>query len=134
MINRFARSLLLVGGLGVLSGCAATNAPTLSTSSVADTQEELTCGRITGRMKVWILSLRGEGARSGTSSLSKGLQYFGTGVGMTSGSAADPEGNRAQKIARLESYNNKLKELGCKSYDLQAELQQTDMRVMPQPK
>ncbi len=134
MIKRLAQSLLLVGWTGLLSGCAATNAPKLTTNTVGEAQEKLSCGRITGRMKVWILSLRGEGARSETSSLSKGLQYFGTGVGMTSGSAADPEGNRAKKLARLEQYNNKLKEMGCKSFDLQAELQQTDMRIMPKPK
>lgn len=134
MNTRFARSLLLVGWLGLLSGCAATDAPTLSTSAVGEAEEQLTCGRIAGRMKVWILSLRGDNARTQTSTLSRGLQTFGTGIGMTSGSAPDPKGNRAQQLARLEQYNNKLKEMGCKSYDLQAELQQTDMRIMPQPR
>ncbi len=134
MITRFAQSLLLVAWLALVSGCAATDAPKLSTSAVGEAQEELNCGRITGRMKVWILSLRGDGSRSDTSALSRGLQSFGTGIGMTSGSAPDPKGSRAQKLARLEQYNNKLREMGCKSFDLQAELQQTDMRIMPQPK
>lgn len=134
MITRLAQSLLLVGWLGLLSGCAGTDAPKLSTSAVGEAEEQLDCGRITGRMKIWILSLRSDNSRSETSSLSRGLQSFGTGVGMTSGSAPDPKGSRAQKLARLEQYNNKLKELGCKSFDLQAELQQTDMRIMPRPK
>ena len=117
----------------MLSGCAATNAPTLTTGNLNNTEEELSCWRITGRMKVGILSLRGESSRTRTSSLSQGLQFFGTGVGMTAGSAADPTGTAASKLAQLESYNNKLKEMGCKSYDLQAELQQTDMSIMPRP-
>lgn len=132
MITRFAQSLLLVGWLGLLSGCAATDAPKLSTSAVGEAEEQLSCGRITGRMKIWILSLRGDNSRSETSSLSRGLQSFGTGVGMTSGSATDPKGSRAQNLSRLEQYNNKLKEMGCKSFDLQAELQQTNMQIMPQ--
>lgn len=133
MIGRFAPSLLLICWIGLLIGCAATNAPTLSTGNLNTAEEELSCGRISGRMKVWILSLRSENSRTSTSSLSQGLQFFGTGVGMTAGSAADPEGTVASKLAQLESYNNKLKEMGCKSYDLQAELQQTDMSIMPRP-
>lgn len=119
----------------LLPGCAA--GPQLGSAeqvSAGQQLEELDCGRITGRMQVRILSLRSEGLRTQPSALSRGLNTATTAVGLSEGLGVDPGTRQARELQELERYNTRLQELGCKSYDLQKELQQTDLLVTPRPR
>lgn len=121
----------------MLGGCAGTTGPVLGEAAKAQagaTQPETDCGRISGRMQVRILSLRAETSRTQPTLLSRGLQVFSTSVGATDGGSESPDGRHARELAELNAMNARLKELGCKSYDLEAELQQTDPSGTPRPR
>lgn len=85
-------------------------------------------------MQVRILGLRSEATRSQTTSFSRQLQSVGSSTGMTKGQALDPKSRQAQELAELQQMNEQLKKMGCKTFDLTAELQQTDYRVTPRPR
>ncbi len=122
-----ALTFALIAGLG---GCAGTPAPKLDNASQLNGAGEPTCGRIAGRMQVMILSLRSENQRSETTSIARQMQS----IGSSFGSAAKPmdlNSRTARDLADLKASNAKLKAMGCKTYDLEAELAQTDMSVTP---
>lgn len=93
----------------------------------------LDCRKLTGRMQVRILQVRSYSEKRATSGLSKGLQssivpvFGGTTQGMS------PDEQYAIDRAQLEAYNKQLVAKGCKSYDLDAALATTDVRVTPVP-
>ena len=58
---------------------------------------------------------------------------FSSTVGTTA-TGADPEGAHAADMKRLKDYNQRLAAMGCKSYDLDYELKQTDPLVSPSPR
>ena len=98
---------------------------------VAD--DKLTCKQITGRMQVRIMEIRGHGERQQASSLSRGMQ---AGLAATFGNTAhgvDPEGTYAADLKTLSDYNQRLVAMGCKSYNLEFELNQKDMNETPTP-
>jgi hypothetical protein len=45
----------------------------------------------------------------------------------------DPQGEHDDDIKALQAYNQRLVELGCKSYDLKSELNETDPHQTPTP-
>jgi hypothetical protein len=95
--------------------------------------DKLNCKQITGRMQVRIMEIRGHGERQQASSFSRGLQ---SGFVATFGNLAhgvDPEGTYAADLKMLSDYNQRLVAMGCKSYDLDFELNQKDMNETPMP-
>ena len=96
--------------------------------------KKLNCKQLTGKAQVLILQLRGYGDRKQASGLSRGLQSaFSSTVGTTA-TGADPDGQHAADLKRLQDYNQRLVASGCKSYDLDYELKQTDPLVSPVPR
>ncbi len=96
-------------------------------------EDKLSCKQISGRMQVSIIEARGFADRKQASSLSRGIQ---SGLATTIGNAAhgiDPQGEHAASIQKLREYNQRLVEKGCKSYDLDAELQKSDIADVPAP-
>jgi len=95
--------------------------------------DKLNCKQISGRMQVRILQLRGFDDRKQASSLSRGIQ---AGMAATFGNLShgvDPQGQHDADIQSLQAYNQRLVALGCKSYDLQKELNETDPHETPAP-
>lgn len=127
---RVALTLILAASV---SGCVGTSTPGLDSASQLNGAGEETCGRIIGRMQVRILSLRSENKRSQPTSLAKQFESLGSSFG---GSKKPEEtGTRAARdLADLHASNAKLKSMGCKTYDIEAELAQTDMSVTPRAK
>jgi len=118
---------LLAGCTGaLLFGCAGTAGPGLEPAAQAGAEQpETDCGRITGRVQIRILSLRSSGARSQTTSISRGLNSVTSTIGMSEGQIEAPDARQAREIAELQEMNARLKSLGCKSFDLDATLQDT---------
>lgn len=119
---------ILAGCAGaVLSGCAGTTGPGLEAAAQAGAEQpETDCGRITGRVQIRILSLRSSGMRSQTTSLSRGLNSVTSAVGMSEGQVEAPDSRQARELAELQEMNARLKTLGCKSFDLDAALKDTN--------
>ena len=95
--------------------------------------DKLSCKQLTGRIQVKIVELRGFGDRTQASALSRGIQ---SGMAATFGNVdhgADPQGEYAADIDKLHVYNQRLVELGCKSYDIDAELKKRDIDDVPAP-
>ncbi len=118
----------------MVAGCASAGAPQLETAQSPEQTEELDCGRIMGRMQVRILSLRSEGRRTQPTALARSMQSVGTSIGLSEGYATNPDDRYNRELAELQAYNAKLGEKGCKTYDLERELAETDLSVTPRPR
>ncbi len=94
-------------------------------------EQKMNCKQISGRVQVLILQLRGYGDRKQASGFSRGLQSAFVGTVGTTAIGVDPDGAHAADLKKLQDYNQKLAGLGCKSYDLNYELQQTDPLETP---
>jgi hypothetical protein len=146
---RFLTSLSLTTAVVPLMVVAGVGSLPLITSAYARTWQEgdhgasyqapaddtkLNCKQLSGRAQVLILQLRGYDNRKQSSGLSRGLQsIFSSTVG-TSPKGRDPDGQHAADLKRLQGYNQRLAAAGCKSYDLDYELKQTDPLVSPVPR
>jgi hypothetical protein len=94
-------------------------------------EQKLNCKQISGRMQVRILQFRDYNAQTNSSQFSRGLQsIFSSTVG-TSSKGLDPNGTHADDLRMLTAYNQMLVDKGCKSFDLQSQLQQKDPNSMP---
>lgn len=95
--------------------------------------DKLNCKQISGRMQVRILQLRGFDNRKQASGLARGIQ---AGMAATFGNLShgvDPQGAYAEEIKSLQAYNQRLVAMGCKSYDLESEINKTDPLETPAP-
>ena len=94
-------------------------------------EQKLNCKQLSGRIQVRIMQIRDYGEHPGSSQLSRGLQSaFSSTVG-TSAKGLDPDGTQAEDLKRLTAYNQQLAAKGCKSYNLDQELQKRDPHDMP---
>lgn len=131
-------SAFLAAGCLALSACAGAPAPgelaakEPSALLTAD-DRKLDCGRITGRMKVRILSLRGAEYKVGPSDFANGVQ--GVTGAATGGGAATAAAERANRDrAELEALNALLAEKKCPTFDLEKELAQRPSAPPPAPR
>jgi len=85
-------------------------------------EQALSCKRMTGRMQVRILELRGGGPSRGSSGFAQGLQSAVVPVFGGSSHGSDSAGQRQQDVARLAAMNDLLKQRNCPHYDLADEL------------
>lgn len=89
------------------------------------------CKQLMGRMQIRILEIRDYNERNTTSQAARALQSGASTVLGGTKAGTDPHGRYAQDRAMLEAYNRQLAAKGCRSYDLEAELQPKDFRVSP---
>ncbi|RUP00674.1 hypothetical protein [Hyphomicrobium sp.] len=95
--------------------------------------DKLSCKQLSGRIQVSVMELRGFKDRNQASALSRGIQ---TGFAATFGNLShgvNPQGDYDAKVAELRTYNQRLVEKGCKSYDLDAELRKNEIDDVPSP-
>lgn len=94
-------------------------------------EQKLNCKQLSGRMQVRILQIRDYAERKGSSTLSRGLQSaFSKTVG-TSPKGLDPDATQSQDLKMLQAYNRLLVAKGCRSYNLEQELQKRGPNDMP---
>ena len=145
-MHGYTTALALVIALASVTACASPSATglgsgtavpiipasattTMAASTAAGTYQlsadelELDCKKLSGRMQIRILEIRDFNERATASMTARALQSGATTVFGGSSSGTDPKGTYARDRAMLEAYNRQLIAKGCKSYDLDAELQ-----------
>jgi len=91
------------------------------------------CKKLTGVMQVRILQIRDYESRSKSSSASRAMQSITTPIFGGTRQGMDPDGQYQRDRAMLDAYNARLAEKHCKTYDIDAELQKTDINETPRP-
>ena len=136
--------VVLIASAG-LAGCASTQQPSTAsvlTPAAASTsasagyvlsadEQALECKQLTGRMQIRILEVRDYNERNATTAVSRALQSGVTSLFGGSTAGSDPQAQTAKDRAMLDAYNRQLAAKSCKTYDLDAELRQSDFRVTP---
>lgn len=140
--------LAAIAALSDLSGCAGSGEPNPTASilpaataatatapqsdyQLSPAEQKLNCKQITGRMQIRILQIRDFNDRMHASLLSRGLHSaFANTVG-TSPKGLDPDGAYASDLKMLRAYNELLAAKGCKSFNLDDELQKRGAGDMP---
>lgn len=100
--------------------------------ALSEEERKLDCSRLTGRLQVQLLALRGSEQKVGASEAAGAMRTvtsatFGT---QTASNAAE---RTARNRPVLEAYNNRLVELGCASFDIEAELAARTSAPSPVP-
>lgn len=127
----------------LLSACAASTetAPAqLSTAAaplpgykLSDEELALDCKKLTGRMQVRILQIRGYQPGAKSTFVSRGLQAATTSVLGGTLEGTDPDSRYGKDRAMLEAYNTQLAAKGCATFNLEAELQPQPIGATPTP-
>lgn len=95
--------------------------------------DKLNCKQLTGRIQVKIMEMRGFGDRKQASILARGIQSGFSATFGNNSHGTDPNGEYQSELNTLHQYNQRLVTLGCKSYDLDAELNKRDIDDIPAP-
>lgn len=152
MLHRSALQLIPAFAVGfTLSACAASS-DMLQVSSITpagqpppksevspvgylltDEEKGLDCKKITGRMQVRILQIRDFAEREQTSTVSHMIQQGATAIFGGTKEGVAPAQRYARDRAILEAYNQQLVDKGCKSFDLDAELDPKTGASSPTP-
>ena len=82
-------------------------------------------------MQVRILQIRDYAPGSKTSNLSRNLQGFATGLFGGTKRGLDPDARYQRDVVNLKEQNEFLKAQGCRSFDIEAELKNTDINHTP---
>lgn len=129
--------LLLLAGSIALPGCAGSTggeAALLPSGPYTLTPEEmaLDCRKLTGRLQVRLLALRGEEYKVQPSSAAQSMRSA-----TSAALGTDTAKNAAQRAANdrpiLDAYNRRLVDLGCPSFDLEKELKARPSAPTPYP-
>jgi hypothetical protein len=85
---------------------------------LSQAEQKFDCKKLTGTMQIRILQLRAATTLAPTSEVSRSAQALAAPIlgGTTHGTA--PGSERARDVAMLHTYNRRLVEKGCPSYDL----------------
>jgi hypothetical protein len=130
--------LLLCGGFAGLGGCAGSGtgggSDALLPQGYTLTAEEkaLDCRRLTGRIQVRLLALRGEAYKVQPSAASQSMRSA-TSAAMGTDTAKNAANRTATDRPVLEAYNGRLVELGCPSFDIGKELEARPSAPTPYP-
>lgn len=89
---------------------------------MSETEKGLDCRKLTGSMQITISRMKDQADRPPPSSLSTTMK--GTFAPLFGGSSfnADPQSESARDRAKIEAYNQALREKGCATIDIGAEL------------
>jgi hypothetical protein len=89
--------------------------------SLSEEEKALDCKRLTGRIQVRLLSLRGEEYKVQPSEVSQSMRTA-TSTAMGTDTAKNAAARTASNRPVLDAYNKRLVELGCPSFDIGKEL------------
>ncbi len=89
---------------------------------MSDTEKALDCRKLTGSMQITISRMKDQAERPPPSGMSTSMK--GTFAPLFGGSTfnADPQAESARDRAKLQAYNQALRERGCATMDIEAEL------------
>ncbi|OYW53512.1 MAG: hypothetical protein B7Y80_14765 [Hyphomicrobium sp. 32-62-53] len=130
--------LVLCGGFAGLGGCAGSGAgaggegllPQGYTMSAEE--KALDCRRLTGRIQVRLLALRGEAYKVQPSAAAQSMRSA-TSAALGTDTAKNAAVRAAAERPVLEAYNARLVELSCPSFDLGKELEARPSAPTPYP-
>jgi hypothetical protein len=132
-----ARLPLFLAIVAVLPGCAGSAAVEPSffpggSYTLTEDEKKLDCRRLTGRMQVQLLSLRGEDYKVQPSSAAQSMQSA-TSAALGTDTAKNAALRSANNRPVLDAYNKRLVELGCPSFDIGKELEARPSAPTPYP-
>lgn len=135
----FPPTLAVPGALFLaLAGCAG-SAPTgeallgpAATYTLSAEEQGLDCSRLTGRIQVRLLALRGSEFKAAPSGTAEAMRSA-TSTAFGTDTAANAAVRAASDRPVLEAYNRRLAELGCPSFDLDKELAARPSAPTPAP-
>lgn len=136
MVDR-ALAPFFLAVVAILSGCAGSaggEMPLLAGSSYTLTDEEkaLDCRRLTGRLQVRLLALRGEEYKVQPSEAAQSMRSA-TSAALGTTTAKNAAARAANDRPVLDAYNKRLAELGCPSFDIGKELEARPSAPTPYP-
>lgn len=117
------------------AGCAGGTAALPETASVAggavSAPEDMSCKKLAGLVQVRLLQLRDYDERNRSSATSRVIQSASVSAFGGSKKGIDVDAEHAADMQSLRTYNDQLKEKGCKSFDLDKELSIHDAGSTP---
>lgn len=121
----------------VLAGCAGTGSTGGAqlidgAYSLSEEEKALDCKRLTGRIQVRLLSLRGDEYKVQPSGASQSMRTA-TSTAMGTDTAKNAAARAASDRPVLDAYNRRLVELGCPSFDIGKELAARPSAPTPLP-
>ena len=100
---------------------------------LSEDEKKFDCKKLTGKMQVRILQIRGYDTRPKASSLARTAQTVTTPIFGGTKEGMDPDGQYRKDRAMLEAYNRELAYKKCKTFDIEAELKKSDGTPQPIP-
>ncbi len=100
---------------------------------LSEEERKYDCKKLTGKMQVRILQMRGYETRAKASSLARTTQSVATPIFGGTKEGMDPDGQYRKDRAMLDAYNRELAVKNCKTFDIEAELGRTDGTPAPIP-
>ena len=100
---------------------------------LSEDEKKFDCKKLTGKIQVRIMQIRGYDTRAKASSLARTAQTVTTPIFGGTKEGMDPDGQYRRDRAMLEAYNRELGYKKCKTFDIEAELQKTDGTPAPIP-
>ena len=104
-----------------------------SAYQLSEDEKKYDCKKLTGKMQVRILQIRGYDTRAKASSLARTTQAVTTPIFGGTKEGLDPDGQYRRDRAMLDAYNRELAAKKCKTFDIEAELKRIDGTPEPIP-
>ena len=104
-----------------------------SAYQLSEDEKKYDCKKLTGKMQVRILQIRGYDTRAKASSLARTTQAVTTPIFGGTKEGLDPDGQYRRDRAMLDAYNRELTAKKCKTFDIEAELKRIDGTPEPIP-
>lgn len=111
----------------------ANDAAAFSDYQLSEEEKKYDCKKLTGKMQVRILQIRGFDTRAKASTLARTTQSVTTPIFGGTKEGMDPDGQYRKDRAMLEAYNRELANKKCKTFDVEAELKRIDGTPEPIP-
>ncbi len=137
MIER-AKIVMLCGGFAGLAGCAGNVASGGDAGllpqgySLSAEEKALDCRRLTGRIQVRLLALRGDEYKVQPSATAQSMRSA-TSAALGTDTAKNAAVRTSTDRPVLDAYNTRLVELGCPSFDIGKELEARPSAPTPFP-
>jgi hypothetical protein len=111
----------------------ANDASALSDYQLSEDEKKYDCKKLTGKIQVRLMQVRGYDTRLKASSLARTTQSVTTPIFGGTKEGLDPDGQYRKDRAMLEAFNRELAYKKCKTFDIEAELKRTEGTPEPIP-